>query len=142
LHVINEPDLPGSACDFQQHAIELPTYNFNSLPNHPNYHLGPVDGSVCDSLGINVGVPDLGAAFSVSVFPNPSAGAFTLSYPSIGQAGFLEVRDLSGHLVIQEQLPPWSQVHAVELDGAAGLYNCRISWGPRSASTRIMISDR
>jgi len=53
IHVINEPELPGTACDFKQHSIELFTSNFWSFPNQAHSRLGPVDGSVCDSLGIN-----------------------------------------------------------------------------------------
>ena len=53
IHVINEPELPGVACDFQQHSIELFTSNFWSFPNQAHTRLGPVDGSICDSLGIN-----------------------------------------------------------------------------------------
>jgi hypothetical protein len=53
IHVINKPELPGTACDFQQHSIELFTSNFWSFPNQAHTRLGPVDGSVCDSLGIN-----------------------------------------------------------------------------------------
>jgi len=143
--VIHNPDEPGLACNMEQHGIALDRYFSNSLPNHPNYHLGPVDGSVCDSLGINTGMPSLslGEGSGVRAYPNPSAGAFTLNYPSVGQAGVLEVRDLSGRLVLHERLLPWSQVRALDLGGAsAGLYNCRISWGARSASTRIMINDR
>ncbi|MBK7285930.1 MAG: hypothetical protein IPI95_01830 [Flavobacteriales bacterium] len=51
MHVINDPDEPGLACNMVQHGVVMPTYYTNSLPNHPNYFLGPVDGSVCDSLG-------------------------------------------------------------------------------------------
>ena len=53
IHVINDPDLPGLACDFQQHSIELFTSNFWSFPNQAHTRLGPVDGSICDSLEIN-----------------------------------------------------------------------------------------
>ncbi|NUQ16678.1 MAG: T9SS type A sorting domain-containing protein [Flavobacteriales bacterium] len=116
----------------------------NSLPNHPNYHLGPVDGSVCDSLGINAGLtpgPSPGERAGIRAHPNPSTGAFTLSYPAQPMVGELEVRDLSGRIVLHERLPPWSQVHRVQLVGASiGLYNCRIGWGIHSASTRIMIA--
>lgn len=53
LHVINQPNLPYPDCDVQQHGVYLPTRNSSSLPNFPNYRLGPWDGSPCDSLGIN-----------------------------------------------------------------------------------------
>lgn len=142
LHVIHSPDSAGLACNIEQHGIALPRYFSNSLPNHPNYHLGPVDGSVCDSLGINNGMAEAALQESLRAFPNPSAGAFTLNYPSIGQVGLLEVHDLSGRMILQERIAPWSQMHAIELGhGSEGLYNCRISWGVRSASTRIMIVE-
>jgi PKD repeat protein len=50
LHVINEPDSLGLACDFCQHCIELPTLNAFSLPNFPNYRLHHLEGSPCDTL--------------------------------------------------------------------------------------------
>ena len=53
LHVIENPDEPGEACGVKQHSFWLPTYNRFSLPNFPNYRLGPLDGSPCDTLGIN-----------------------------------------------------------------------------------------
>ena len=37
----------------EQHGIRLPTQNARSLPNFPNYRLGPIDGSPCDTLGID-----------------------------------------------------------------------------------------
>lgn len=144
LHVINQPDLPGLACDFQQHAVELPTYNFNSLPNHPNYHLGPVDGSVCDSLGINVGVASLGidAGPGVSAAPNPSAGAFTLKYPAQATSGLLEVLDVQGRVVYRQRLAAWSQVHNVALEHApAGLYHCRLQWSAHGTTVRVIVKE-
>jgi hypothetical protein len=53
LHVIHYPDQPGEACQYQQHGIELPTRNTFSMPTFPNYRLGPLDGSPCDTLGLD-----------------------------------------------------------------------------------------
>ncbi|HMG17000.1 MAG TPA: PKD domain-containing protein, partial [Saprospiraceae bacterium] len=53
LHVINHPERKGTACDFRKLFIHLPHYNFSTLPNLPNFRLGPVDGSACDTLGID-----------------------------------------------------------------------------------------
>jgi len=140
LHVINSPDLPGVACDMQQHAITLPTYNANSLPNHPNYHLGPVDGSLCDSLGINTGLQEERQHLVLNSFPNPTSGQFMLSYPAQSVVGELEVRDLSGRIVRSERIPQWSTVHRVALDHEAeGLYMCRIRWQEQEAVVRIII---
>ena len=53
LHVVHRPDLPYPDCRFEQHGVLLPTYNSYALPNFPNYRLGPLDGSPCDTLGID-----------------------------------------------------------------------------------------
>lgn len=53
LHVIHQPNLPGLECQVEQHGILLPTFNSFAAPNFPNYRLGSIDGSACDTLGIN-----------------------------------------------------------------------------------------
>ena len=53
LHVIHQPDLPYADCMVEQHGNTLPTYNAFSMPNFPNYRLGPLDGSPCDTLGLD-----------------------------------------------------------------------------------------
>lgn len=53
MHVIHSPDEAGIACQFQQHSIPLPFYNGQSLTSSPYYRLGPLDGSPCDTLGID-----------------------------------------------------------------------------------------
>ncbi len=53
LSVIEYPDQPGELSGLAQHAIQLPMFNFRALANHPNYRLGPLDGSPCDTLGLD-----------------------------------------------------------------------------------------
>ena len=53
MHVIEYPDRKGLNCKVNQHSLKLYTYNLNSVPNFPNYRLGPIDGSECDTLGID-----------------------------------------------------------------------------------------
>lgn len=52
-HTIHNPDKPGQACTFRQHDLELPAVNNNLMPNYPNYRLGPLDDSPCDTLDID-----------------------------------------------------------------------------------------
>lgn len=49
LHVINAPDQPGLDCDLTLHSFYLPTYNAFTMPNFPNFRLGPTVSS-CDSI--------------------------------------------------------------------------------------------
>ena len=53
LHVIHQPDEPGSACQFQAYGLPLPARNSFSVTYSPNYRLGPLDGSSCDTLGLD-----------------------------------------------------------------------------------------
>lgn len=51
LFYINKPDEKGKACDVKQHSIKITA--FKAIPDFPNYRLGPIDGSACDSLNID-----------------------------------------------------------------------------------------
>ncbi len=53
MHVIHSPDEAGTACQFEQHGILLPVYNDQSLTSSPYFRLGPLDGSPCDTLGLD-----------------------------------------------------------------------------------------
>jgi hypothetical protein len=53
VHVIHSPDEAGTACQFEQHGIHLPVYNASSVTNNPYFRLGPLDGSACDTLGLD-----------------------------------------------------------------------------------------
>jgi hypothetical protein len=53
MHRINHPERGGTACELEQNAMNFEPYAFTNLPHFPNFRLGPVDGSPCDTLGID-----------------------------------------------------------------------------------------
>ncbi len=53
LSVIEHPTATGIACDVRQHSISMPTTFARTVPSMPEYRLGPLDGSPCDTLGID-----------------------------------------------------------------------------------------
>lgn len=53
IHRINNPNAKGMDCDIQQRAIRLPTFVKGTVPTVNTYRLGPVDGSLCDTLDID-----------------------------------------------------------------------------------------
>jgi hypothetical protein len=70
FHVIEHPDLPGTDCGVQQHSLKLISYNSASIPSYPNFKLGKMAGSVCDSL--MVGTTEISQPlFSMLIQPNP-----------------------------------------------------------------------
>ena len=52
LHRLVYPDEEGLACDMRQHSVPIRN-NWQTIPNFPNYRLGPLDGSSCDTLGLD-----------------------------------------------------------------------------------------
>ena len=141
LHTIHEPDEPGLACEVAQHEHVLPTWNINCIPHRPNFLLGPVDGSVCDSLGLTVGEHERDPAAVIRVQPNPSNGSFSIAYQGHPTAGDLVVLDAAGRVVYKHRLSAWSTLHAVELPPVAqGLYQCRLTWGGTTVSVRVLIT--
>ena len=52
MHIMDYPNEAGQACSFRQHALKIPN-NHWSIPNFPHYRLGPLDGSPCDTLGLD-----------------------------------------------------------------------------------------
>ncbi len=140
LHEMNYPDSAGVACDVQQHAISLGYAQLRAVPNHPNYNLGPVVGSICDTLSVGLAEPAHDFRFSIS--PNPvSDGVVKLTYllPQ-NKAGVLEVFDLTGQRVFSQQLPPWSTLQFVQLPELSnGLYTCVIRSGNEKTTKKLVV---
>jgi len=53
MHYINFPNRTGSDCEFVQHGLKFEVLYLSAIPNNPNYRLGPLDGSPCDTLGLD-----------------------------------------------------------------------------------------
>ena len=52
FHIIEDPNKKGLGCNLRQHGFDLPTRS-RTVPNFPNFRLGSMDGSSCDTLGID-----------------------------------------------------------------------------------------
>jgi hypothetical protein len=141
IHYIDKPDLDGLACNVIQHGLDLNgVWHNRSVPVHPNYYLGPVVGSICDSLG--VGLNELEHDFRFNVYPNPSSGNFNIIYllpPN--KEGKLEVFDITGKVVYEMRLPQWSTLQQISLPSyiSSGLYNCVITSDYHRVSKKIAI---
>ena len=78
MHVINYPDSLGVACGFTKMGLLLPAYNVHCVPNHPNYDLGPLSGSDCDTLYLTNTTTVYNFSFSIN--PNPSSNILNIVY--------------------------------------------------------------
>ena len=53
ISVIDNPIESGVSCNVKQHSILMNTSFTRTVPNMPEFRLGPQDGSPCDTLGID-----------------------------------------------------------------------------------------
>ena len=108
---IKYPNLPGLSCEFVKntdtvrHAISIST-----PPNFANFRLGPVDGSICDSLGIDNPVAIEQAweeqenKFAL-VFPNPFVTELNLRLKTAPKKPLiLQVHNTVGQLLWQSSI--------------------------------------
>ena len=139
IHEINYPDSAGLVCDVQQHAINLGVWHFRSVPNHPNFNLGPVVGSVCDSI---TSIAEIKHNFKFSISPNPTIdGYIKLVYllPQNKQ-GVFEVYNMTGQRVYEMNLPPWSTLQFVQLPELSnGVYTCVVRSGYERVGRKLVI---
>ena len=141
LNYINSPDSSGLACDVQQHALRIPCFSSRGNVLHPNYYLGPVIGSQCDTLA-HVGIQqheDEIQNFRLS--PNPSNSFIKIIYllPQ-NQSGVFEVYDLTGKIVFKQILSAWSSLQNYNLSFLEdGLYQCVVRSGNNITTKKLMI---
>ncbi len=125
LHVINNPDSMGIACDLCQHCIQLPALNAFTMPNFPNYYLGAEVGSVCDSLTNSVS--ELHKINSeISVYPNPAKDNATIKY-LISKDALLIIINSLGEVVQEISLSAENQSTTIDLSKFKnGAYTCKV----------------
>lgn len=99
-HVIEYPNLKGEDCFVNQHSLQLYTSNLSSVPNFPNYRLGALKGSPCDSLITSSNDVTTSEAIA-RIYPNPTTDDLYLQVPQSWRELALKIRiyDADGRVV-------------------------------------------
>jgi hypothetical protein len=93
---INYPDLTDTLAEVEQHVVNLYCYNNVSFPNLPNFNLGALSMSSCDTLTeINKNKIE-----NISLYPNP-AGEYLILEESFNDF-YYEIYDLTGIKIFSE----------------------------------------
>ena len=96
--VINYPSEEGQNCGFEYSTLWKPACGSLGLGNMPDFNLGPVDGSSCDTLGLDnplsVDLPKEKSDFIV--YPNPTNGLIYGEGEIIYKNHFLKIFDITG----------------------------------------------
>jgi hypothetical protein len=140
LHVINNPDVAGQACNFQQHAVHFPTFNNGTTPTYVNLELFEVPNSVCDSL--DVGNDELSNKNKeLKIMPNPSDGDFSLQFKAQNISGTVYIYDVNGALVYTEYVSPFTSIKNFNLNGVLsnGIYAVSLVRGNERALGKLIV---
>jgi hypothetical protein len=124
LHVINNPDSNGTACDFVEWGfpITYPSDMGPSFPNIVNYSLGALPGA-CDTVYNAVPLPV--PLFTFGVYPNPFAGQLNVAISGATTDAEIAVYNLVGQQVFYTEQKPnnnfvYSSINLSSL--ASGMY--------------------
>lgn len=124
LHIIDKPDIKDTGCDVKQHSLSTPYYNIGALPFYPNYRLGALKGSPCDTLSNSIDKKDPNPI--AIAYPNPASDKITLELmKSLQHGDNLDVSliDISGKLLYSGKIPPYAYIHQIDVkDLVPGMY--------------------
>ncbi len=123
---INYPDSAGQSCGFRLREIELPVLYSYSYPYYPNYRLGRMLGSACDSIYSDV-KPIYTETPWLKVYPNPATDLVRFDYNWVEWEAItdceLRIADLQGRVVLSQKIPKYSSKQDVSIKQlAAGVY--------------------
>ena len=124
MTVIDNPNALGNNCNVIQQGVQLLSYNSTSIPNIPNFRLGPIDGSLCDTLGIdNIIVSSENEKpknAHIRIFPNPTNDILNVEYIDFQNKKII-VTDILGRT--QKILPLQSETTNINLSNFSnGIY--------------------
>jgi Secretion system C-terminal sorting domain len=110
LHVIHYPDSAGIQCGFEQRGVSLPSYNFATIPNFPQYRSVPTPVD-CDSIVSATENAQL--HLSIKIYPNPTTGLIFYEISEAQSISYIEVYDLLGRQRLLKEMR--------QLDGSVDL---------------------
>ncbi len=103
LSVINFPDSLRAACDIQLYSQYLGGHrSYWGLPNNPNYELGRLIGSPCDTLSVGILETTIPQPAFYAYYDKEYNTAFINAKNIKGNKVNLEVFDINGKMIFQE----------------------------------------
>jgi len=127
LSVVNYPDSLGAACDFQPFSFYLGgKRTYWGLPNNPDYNLGAVMGSPCDTLSVGISETEITNKASLHVFYNAAAEKLFINAQNFkGKYCTLQIFDVMGRKVFssRKKIQPHYFTHDINCAALAkGMY--------------------
>ena len=134
LSVINSPDSVGATCNYQPFSFYLGgKRTYYGLPNNPNYDLGPLMGSLCDTL--TIGISSYSPSKKISAYPNPFVDKIKFEY-NVHDKYQIAVTDITGKKVYEASRQEKPELELSFLQ--QGLYFVTISDAKNVYQTKII----
>ncbi len=124
IHVIHSPNEPGLKCDFRQHDIHLPRFNYVMGNYFPNFNLYDVKDSPCDTLGIDDPNPlePLPELLKFTIYPNPVSKELKIFNPVCDEAS-ISVFNMLGQQILKDKMIIGQEVVRLDVSSwAVGTY--------------------
>jgi hypothetical protein len=132
LGVINNPDLAGSACNYIPNGLYLEgktsQYGLNNYIEYSNY-CNPSTYVQTTNQPIN----------SITVFPNPSSGYFTIAFSDLINNGTVEVYNLLGEKIAEDIISSATKKEINLKNTSPGIYFMKICEGEKQFARKIVI---
>ncbi len=103
--IINNPSERGLACDFQYEYRTFPACTGVDFGNLPNFNLGPLDGSPCDTLGLDNPLAvekDTKKHIEYNIYPNPTNSLIHTDYNFERKDLKMKILDFRGKIILNE----------------------------------------
>jgi len=142
LGVINSPDSLGAGCDFQPYSFYLGgKRTYGCLPNNPNYELGALVGSSCDTL-VSLTEPNSLPATLSTYYHSGWEKAFINAQNLKGHVYKLQIYDLFGQLIYKTEgnfQPPYFTKEISLTGSASGTYIVRLETEKETLTEKLLI---
>ena len=140
MHVIDQPDSLGLACNFTQHSFDLPESS-SSIPNFPNYQLGKLEGSPCDTLFSGMEHAS-NENKGLSLAPNPAMDRVEVNY-RLDDEALLTITDMYGKAVLLQMLYPYFTSRIIYTSHLPeGMYQVTLMQGNHIIATEKLVLQR
>ena len=146
LHIIHSPNNLGTACNVEQHGLELATRHAFMVPNFPYFRLYDLPGSPCDTLGINGPVSAVGEPQSedeqteIRLWPNPATDLLTIQYPNVSEASAWLITNAYGQIMQRGEWVVGAATTEVDISKLpSGSYFFRLQGQDGRSSSRLFM---
>jgi Secretion system C-terminal sorting domain len=128
IYIIENPNEKGRACNLNPYR--LPTYGSPNLPYFPNFKLGALKGSSCDTLTTALKEPKE-PDIKIKAYPNPTSDIFRLSFENTEGVGetphTIQIFNTVGRVVKQIELKSLQDTNIDTQGMASGVYILKVS---------------